>query len=765
MNLRHSVRSLSSRPSYSIAAVLTMAVGLAATTAVVAVAKAVLLRPLPYPKAERLYRVNASRVAADGRATPFVLSPIEFDRLRHQSTSLEQVEALSLNEMAMSAAGEPETLKIGAVSAGFLRLFGLEPRLGRDFTDEEDAQRLPVAIIDGNAWASRFDRDPKIVGQTIRLNGAPYVVIGVSPEGHRPLLQSVDLWVPLGAKEDPAQAFMRNLVVASRLSISWTPTQARMQIRAIEQQLAKDYPDSHANTELVFTDLRESLYGPYRPALILLSASVAALLLIACVNVANLTLARVADRRGEFALRVSLGASRLSIVRQQLLETAVICACGAAAGLALVSWLMPTILSVYPAALPADAAVRIDWSVGIVMFAVVALSSLVAGLVPAIRAGASGAVSVLAESSSRQMGHYRDTRWRQTLVAAQIAISLVLLGTAALVATSIQRLNHTDPGFDPTAVLTLQLSPPARYGDVQARANFLERVLARISEIPDVVAAGSTQTTFELANTMTTRFGIEDQAAEGGQPQQANIRHVTAGYFDALQVRIVEGRALDARDRAGAPLTAVVSRAFARRYWPAATALGHRVRRVGGAGNGPWLTVVGVTDDVMDAGLGVDIGPTLFVPYLQQNTPTARISLTIRTRSQPEATTNAVRKAIWSVDPQQPIDRIQSLEGLLSASVAQPRFRALLVGLFGVAGLTLACIGVYGVSAYAARQRTREIGVRMALGADRRQITSFLLRRAMPPIVIGSIAGVVVSVALLRLLASILYKPAIGAGG
>jgi putative ABC transport system permease protein len=225
-----------------------------------------------------------------------------------------------------------------------------------------------------------------------------------------------------------------------------------------------------------------------------------------------------------------------------------------------------------------------------------------------------------------------------------------------------------------------------------------------------------------------------------------------------------EGRELDLRDRFATPYTAVVSRAFARRYWPGTSALGHRLRRIVSVGNAPWLTFIGVADDVMDAGLGVDIGPTLYVPYLQQNTATARISLTVRTRSQPDAVANAVRRAIWSVDPQQPIDRVQTLQAALGASVAQPRFRAALVGLFGVAGLTLACIGVYGVSAYAARQRTREIGVRMALGADSGQVTSFLLRRSLPPIVIGSIIGIVATGAVVRLMVSMLYKPSLGDG-
>jgi predicted permease len=392
------------------------------------------------------------------------------------------------------------------------------------------------------------------------------------------------------------------------------------------------------------------------------------------------------------------------------------------------------------------------------MLGLVAVSAMVAGLVPALRAGGSPALSALAETSLRTVG-YRERKTRQALVTAQVALSLMLLGVAGVVLSSMQRLNRTDPGFDADGVLTLQLAPPARFSDPQSRANFLERVLTRISEIPDVRAAGSTQTTFELNSTMTTRAEIDGQEAKPGEFMQVNIRHVTPGYVEALRVRMIEGRSIDARDRIGTPMVAMVSQSFARRYWPGQNALGQRVRRVGGAGKGPWMTVIGVTGDVMDTGLGADVGPILYVPYFQQNTPTARISLTIRAKSDPLAIVNAVRRAVWSVDPIQPIDRVQPLEHALRDSVAEPKFRTLLMGIFGSFGLALACVGVYGVAAYSARQRTREIGVRMALGADRNAVTRFLLRHSMPPIVLGAVLGLAGTGLLAPRVMTLLYKP------
>ena len=284
-------------------------------------------------------------------------------RLQQQATTLEQIEGLTVTEMALNTRGNPETLKVGAVSAGFHRLFGLQPTVGRAFSVEEDLQRLPVAILDGGTWTRRFGRDPTIVGQAIQLDGAPYVVVGVTPEGYRPLLQSPEVYIPLGAKDDPSRHFLRNILAAARLAPNRSPAEARAELQSIQQQTARDYPQSHGTFTLNFIDLRESLYGSYRSALLILGAAVISLLLIGCTNVANLTLCRVLDRRGEFALRASLGASRGSIVTGQLTETTLLCIVGAVAGLVLTSWLPPLMLAVYPAAIPVDADVRIDLGV------------------------------------------------------------------------------------------------------------------------------------------------------------------------------------------------------------------------------------------------------------------------------------------------------------------------------------------------------------------------------------------------------------------
>jgi putative ABC transport system permease protein len=355
----------------------------------------------------------------------------------------------------------------------------------------------------------------------------------------------------------------------------------------------------------------------------------------------------------------------------------------------------------------------------------------------------------------RQAGDARDRLTREWLLAIQVGFAVALLSVAALVATTLQRLSRVDPGFDPQHVITMQLAPPARYPDVASRANFVERAVASVAAVPGVVAVGTTQTTWQPLSSMQTALEIEGQPETGAQ-RFVNVRHVTPGYFEALRIGTVEGRAVDRRDRLGAPFVAMVSASFAEQYWPGKSAVGRRVRRGGSGGNTPpWLTIVGVAKAVMDTGLGADIGPTVYLPYLQQNTVTARVTLVVRTERDPQSLAQSIQRAVWSVDPQQPIDAVQSLDDALGASIAQSRFGALLLSTFGVIGLVLASVGVYGVAAYAAAQRVREISVRFALGATSRQMSTLLLRQTLPPVVGGLVVGLVLTLWSSRYIATL----------
>jgi putative ABC transport system permease protein len=532
----------------------------------------------------------------------------------------------------------------------------------------------------------------------------------------------------------------------ARLAPQASPADARAELQSVSASLAREFPASHGRAQLVFVDLRERLYGPFRPAALLLLGGVSFLLLIACTNVANLALGRVAERRGDIALRLAIGAAPSRILREQLLELGVLTSLGGLIGGAVAAVAVPGLLAVYPDALPRDVGSSLNVRVGALVFAQLAIAALLAGFIPARRACALPAATALAATSGRQTGHLRDRRTREWLLAVQVAFAVALLSVAAVVGVTLQRLSRANPGFDPHRVVTMQLAPPARYTDVASRANFVERALDSIAAMPGVVAAGTTQTTWQPLTSMQTALEVEGQPDTGAQ-RFVNVRHVTGGYFPALRVSVVEGRAIDRRDRVGAPFVAMVSRSFAEQYWPGQSAVGRRVRR--GASGGttpPWLTIIVVAEDVMDSGLGASIGPTVYLPYLQQNTVTARVTLVVRTDSDPRALAPAIQRAVWTIDAQQPIDAVQTLEDALGASLAQPRFSALLLSTFGLIGLVLACVGVYGVSAYAAAQRTREISIRLALGATTRGMSTLLLRQTLPAVAVGLAVGLLVTV-------------------
>jgi predicted permease len=390
--------------------------------------------------------------------------------------------------------------------------------------------------------------------------------------------------------------------------------------------------------------------------------------------------------------------------------------------------------------------------------ALMVVSTAVAGLAPAWRATRVPAGGVLVQTTVRTAGHGRDRRTREWLLAAQLACAVILLSTAAVVSASFARLNRTDPGFDYRDVLTLQLAPPARLPQPQARAQFVARVLDRIEEIPGVIAAGTTQTTWRLLSSMQSRIEIEGRPATEQENTFVNIRHVTPGYFAALRVRVHDGRAIDDGDTFGGAPVAMVSQSFADHFWPGQNAVGRRIKR--GTAGAPWLTVIGVAGDVMDSGLGSNIGPMIYVPYLQQNTATARVTLVVRTAGEPTALAAAIQKAVWSVDTQQPIDAVRTLEAALGDSTAQARFRALVLTAFSIAGLVLACVGVYGVAAYAASLRRGEIGVRIALGARGSEVVRLLVRQSLRPVLIGIVAGVMVALASARWIATLLNQAA-----
>jgi predicted permease len=762
-DVRFALRMLRRHPTYAAASVATLALGIGATTAVFAVVDAALLRPLPYAAPAQLVGLNSMQRGADGSETAFALSEIEIVRWRAATGTLVAVEGLQPKAFALTGEGEPEVVRGGAVTSGLFPMLGVAPYIGRTFTADEERAKTPIAVIGYGLWVRRFGASPQIIGRSIALDGRSYEVAGVMPQGFRPLLDASEVWVPLNPVVNPAQN-ARMTAGAGRLRPGVTARQAEAELAAISAVLAREFPIGHGHSRPQVIPLREQLLGSRRAALVALAAAVGVLLVLACANVANLTLGHIAARRSELTVRAVIGAGRAQLVQQQLVQGLILSAAGAACAVALVAWALPPIVALSRREGQATFDAAIDWRVAVFIAVTVIATAIASHVLPTIRTYVASVEGGVAHAAVGRIGaSRRDQRVRGALVALQVAFAILLLCGAGALATSLSRLLTVSPGFRTDGVLTMQLMlAPARYPDAPARARAVRRLIDQVAGVPGVIAAGSTQTTFMPNESMQTLMFLDGRTIEAGEPDSANIRHVTPGYFRALVVPIVDGRAIDDRDQIGTPPVCVVSASFARTFWPRQNPIGHRVRRTGPTAQ--WMTVVGVAGDVMDAGAGINPGPTLYVPYLQANTPTARVSLVVRTAGDPMSMTGAIRQAIWSVDPLQPVDRVDSLDRLIVASAGDERFRTVLVAMFAVIGLALALVGVHGVTAAAVASRTREMGVRLALGARPGQLVGEILRQTMRRVGGGACAGAIAFLVCSRLLKRLLYEaPAIEA--
>ena len=754
-----SIRLLRRHRAYSLTALLTLALGLATTTAMFAVIDATLLRPLPFADPDRLVSLSSMMPGPRGEEIQYALTEIEIVRWREAATLVAGVEALQPRSMAMTGVGEPEVVRGAAVTSGLFPTLGVPPARGRLFTASEEARRVPLAVISDRLWQRRFGASAAVIGRSIALDGATYEIVGVMPSGFRPLLDASEVWIPLAPQVDPAQQNARLTAGVARLRPGATPAQAEAELAAASARLAREFPTGHGKARPHVIPLRENLFGPQRPALVALGAGVLLLLLLACANVANLTLGHVSGRRAELAMRALLGASRARLVQQHIVQSLVVAAAGGALGLIAVIWSLPAVLALYARDGAAAAAVRIDWRVLAFAAAAIAASGVASGVLPALRATRTSGPLAGTLAVTRVGPGPRERRVRAALVVAQVAMAIALLCAAGTLLVSLERLLAAPRGYDADRVLTLQmLLPPVKYADVRARADVVDKIVARVSAVPGVRSAGTTQTTFMPNESMQTGLYVDGRPADPAAADAANIRHVTAGYFRTLRVPIVEGRPIDDRDRLGAAAVCMVSEDFARQFWPRESALGHQVRRNGAAAQ--WMTVVGVAADVMDAGAGVKPGPTLYVPYLQTNTRTARVTLVVSTEADPLASATAVRQAIWSIDPDQPVDRVARLTDLLVTSAGDQRFRTVLLGLFATSGLLLALVGVYGVAAASVAAKRWEAGVRLALGARPGALVLSMLRDTTTSVAAGAAAGVAVFLGFGRLLSNLLYQTA-----
>jgi len=754
-DLRFAGRILRRFKLYAVASTITLTLGIGAATAVFSVIDATLLRPLPYPDPDRLVVLSSVQVDSTGTELSFSLSQIEFVTFR-ASSMFERIEAVDSRPVSLVGSGEPEVVTAGAITSGFFDVLGVAPALGRMFSAEEERQNAGVAVLSHSLWTNRFSTSPAALGQTIVLGGRAHVVVGVMPHDLRPIFDRSSVWTPLNPQIDPARQNNRSMFTVARLRAHVPAAQAQAELTTLSVPLATQFPAGHRRARPAVQPLRENLFGPRAPALWMLGLAVLGLLTLACANVANLTLGHLSMRQGELATRSLVGAGAARILRLLIVQTALLSILGGTVGLACVTFLLPPLVALYNANGAAVVTLGVDWRVLSVSAAIIAGTTLLCAAVPAWkihRAAMSG-------GSLRMVAvRFSAGRWersvRGALVSAQVAIAVALLCASGTFFKSLNTVLATSPGFPADRVLTMQmLLPTTVYPDVAARASVVKRMLEQVERVPGVLSAGTTQSTFLPAQSMRTMMHVEGIHTE--EPERSHIRHITPGYFEAMQVPVIEGRAIDMRDEAGFPRVCMVSRTFAKKYFPNGGAVGHRVRRARAAIE--WMTIVGVAGDVRDEGLVTDPGPLLYVPYLQDNTPTARVSLVARTQGDPTQLAQSVREAIWQIDRNQPIDRVASLEDVFLEGASAERFRTLLVGLFAFSGLTLAIIGVYAVTAASVTARTWEAALRLALGARPWSLAARMVREASTQILTGVAIGVTAFYLLGRLLSGLLFQ-------
>jgi predicted permease len=754
-DFRSALRTLRRFRLYTLSASLTLALGIGASTAVFSVIDATLLRALPYTDPGRLVAVTTDLAGSTGGAQ--ILPPSEIELVTWRAgTRLDGMEAAELRTLALTGTGDPEVLDTSAITSGLFPLLGVAPSIGRLFSDAEERQNAAVVVLSHALWQRRFNADPAVLGQTIALGGRAHTIIGVMPPDVRLIFDTSVAWTPLNPVIDPTRQNNRFMFAVGRLRPDATQAQVQAELAALSAPLATQFPTGHGHAKPVVERLQDNLFGSRAPALRMLGVAALALLMLACANVANLTLDHLLVRQGELATRSLLGAGAGRIVRLLVVQASVLAAIGGAVGLIGAAAVLPYLLALYNAGGRSVITFGIDWRVLAISGGTIAATTLLCTLLPAIRihrAAARG--QALRVAGTRFSASRSERRLRACLVCAQIGIAIALLCTSAALGKSLAAVLSVPLGFTADRVLTMQMMlPPALYPDAPSRAQFVERMVDRVRQVPGVAAVGTTQSTFLPNQGMLTFMYVE-----GGQTENADsaaIRHITPGYFDVLRVPIIEGRVIDMRDRVDAPPVCMVSVTFAKKYFPNGGAVGRRVRRAGA--NAAWMTIVGIAGDVRDVGPVTPPLGTLYVPYLQNNTATARVSLVARTQGDPRQSAASVRQAVWEVDRNQAISSVASLDDLLLEGASAERFRTLLVGLFAGAGVLLAIVGIYAMTAASVTSRLWEASLRLALGARPWRIAGRIMREASIQVMAGIAVGLAAFWMLRRLIAGLLFQ-------
>ncbi len=750
-DLRFALRTFRKNPGFVAVAVLTLALGIGANTAIFSVVNGVLLRPLPFPQPDRIMALWQNDLA-DGVVKNTVSMPNFLD-WHDQNGVFEAMATYQFGAVTIAGPSSPVRLRTATVSDGFFDVMGVAPAIGRVFRpDDHRPGAAPALVLSRGAWQANFGSDPSIVGREVRLDGESATVVGVMPAGFT-FPHGVDAWRALVI--DRAKMPGRGMVylqVVGRLKPDATLVGARAEMSAIAKRLEQEYPNANPGVGVTVLPLQEDEVGYVRPALLVLAGAVGFVLLIACGNIANLLLARGVTRQREVALRSALGAGRGRVVRQLLLENLLLAALGGMAGILVGMWSFEALRALLPGNLPRVGEIRLDGWVLTYTFASVLVAGLIFGLLPALRAARVDLTDALRERVTTGTGR----RLRNGLVVAEMALAMTLLVGAGLLVTTFAKLQAVDPGFDAAHVLSSSIALPAGlYAEPARQVAYFDRLVADVSAVPGVESAGVTTTLPLQGSELDLTFAIEGlpEPTPDNTPN-ANFDAVTPDYFHTIRMHAVAGRLFTASDDAQAPPVVAIDEALAQRYFPKENPVGRRMR-VDLGDNPPFREVVGVVNDIHHAELGTPPVPTMYVPTAQA--PFRFGQLVVRTAGDPAALAGSVRSAIQRVDPALAQGTVQPFARIVSASVAQPRFRSLLVGGFAVLALVLAMIGLAGVLSYSVSQRTNEIGIRMALGARPTEILRLVVGEGLALAVAGTMLGVAGAVALSGALSSLLF--------
>jgi len=761
-DLRFGLRMLWKNPGFTAIAVFTLALGIGANTAIFSVVNGVLLKPLPYPEPERLARVFQS--VTNFPKAP--MSPADFRDYREQNTTFESLAGYFRQDLELAQEERAERLMGMRASSGYFRTLGFQPRLGREFTREEEIpDESAVVILSHSLWQRRFDGDPKIVGKTIRLSGKSFTVVGVAPAGlqhvgggYRPLPhgESVDIWWPMRLGPNrPRGALIVNVI--GRLKLGVTRQQAEAEFDLIAARLAEQYPGPYRKAKTLTQPLREEIVEGSQRTLLLLLAAVFFILLIACVNVANLTLARAATREREIAVRVALGAGRARIVRQLLIESLTLAAMGGLLGLLLAKLAINALVRLGPEQIPRLQMISLDGRILGFTLLISLLTGLLFGMAPALQSLKLNLNESLKEGGRAASGGRRQRRTRGALVVAEVALALALLLGAGLLMRSFLKLQQTDPGFNPSGVLTMSIVlPGARYAYGEPQISFLQRLVERVSALPGVRSAGVTSDLPWTGYQNEAGLKVEGKTFPPDQMAQAQYHFISADYMRTIGAPLLSGCWFDPRDTRKSSPVILINQAMARKYWPGEDAVGKRITFGDSAGKDEdWMQVVGVIGDVKDYPNSAKAEPAFYWPVTQQ--PYPEMSLAIRADKDPLSLVETVRREVRALDREMPISEVKMLETVAAAAVAGRRFMLLLVSSFALTALALATIGIYGVTSYLVTHRTHEIGIRIALGANSFDVLKLALRQGMALALAGVGAGLAMAFAATRLMANLLY--------